>query len=85
MGLIGSKYFTNGDYVNALEQFNMSLKLNPIDKKNVLNCTKTLVRLGDIETAVKICSDYISAVPADFDVMEVLSVLERAKRSVVST
>ncbi len=83
--VIGEQYFANGDHVNALRQFNMSLKLNPIDKKSVLNSVRSLVHLGDIETAVKICSDYISAVPADFDVMEMLSVLENAKKNLVST
>ncbi len=83
--IMGEQYFANGDHVNALRQFSMSLKLNPIDKKSVLNCTRTLVYLGDIETAVKICSDYISVVPADFDVMEILSVLANAKKNLIST
>ncbi|MCK5564571.1 MAG: hypothetical protein KAJ07_04940 [Planctomycetes bacterium] len=82
---MGEQYFANGDHANALRQFSMSLKLNPIDKRSVVNCVRTLVYLGDIETAVKICSDYISAVPADFDVMEILSVLENAKKNLIST
>jgi hypothetical protein len=80
----GEQSFAAGDNVNALQQFGMALKLNPLDKTSVINCTRTLARLGDFDNAIKICADYLSVISVDKDVMDNLTVFCREKKELAS-
>ena len=76
---IGQIFLENQFYEQACQYLFYALKLDPLHKNSVINCTRLLIRLSKIEDAELILGTYIIRNKRDNDAKDLWNVLKAIK------